>query len=90
MEIATSDSLEFPDEIRACISGSAQELGIESKSILSMAGHDARQLHYHCPTGMIFSPCEEGISHNEAENCEPSDLATVTRVLAVTLAKLAS
>ena len=90
MEIATSDSLEFPNEIRACISNSAQELGIENKPILSMAGHDARQLHYHCPTGMIFSPCEEGISHNEAENCEPSDLATVTRVLAVTLAKLAS
>ncbi len=88
-EIATSESLEFPIEIRECIAEVADELGIANEPILSMAGHDARQLHYHCPTGMIFSPCEKGISHNEAENCNPSDLAAGTRVLAATIAKLA-
>lgn len=88
-EIATSESLQFPLEIRECIAAAADELGIANTPILSMAGHDARQLHYHCPTGMIFSPCENGISHNEAENCNPSDLAAGTRVLAATVAKLA-
>jgi len=87
-EVATSESLEFPNEIRGCISAASDELGIVNMPILSMAGHDARQLHYHCPTGMIFSPCEGGISHNEMENCDPADLAAVTRVLAVTMAKL--
>ena len=87
-EVATSESLVFPNEIRECISGAADEIGIINMPILSMAGHDARQLHYHCPTGMIFSPCEGGISHNEMENCNPSDLAEVTRVLAASMAKL--
>ena len=88
-EIATSESLEFPVEIRTCISEVADELEIPNTPILSMAGHDARQLHYHCPTGMIFSPCEKGISHNETENCDPTDLAAGTRVLAATIARLA-
>jgi N-carbamoyl-L-amino-acid hydrolase len=89
-EIMTSESLEFPKEVRSCISESAKVLGIDHEAILSKAGHDARQMHYHCPTGMIFSPCKDGLSHNEAESCEPSDLAAGTRVLAVSIAKLAT
>jgi N-carbamoyl-L-amino-acid hydrolase len=50
--------------------------------IYSAAGHDARQLHYVCPTGMIFVPCREGISHNPAEWAEPEDLTAGARVLA--------
>jgi len=88
-EVATSESLEFPKSIRACISESADELGIEHMPILSLAGHDARQLHYHCPTGMIFTPCKGGVSHNEAESATPEDLAAGTRVLAASLATLA-
>ena len=88
-EIATSESLEFPTEIRNCIAESAEGLGIATAEILSLAGHDARQLHYHCPTGMIFTPCKGGISHNEAESSEPADLAAGTRVLAAALIGLA-
>ncbi len=88
-EIATSESLEFPAEIRSCIAESAEGLGIPSAQILSLAGHDARQLHYHCPTGMIFTPCKDGISHNELESCDPGDLAAGTRVLAAALVGLA-
>jgi len=43
-----------------------------------------------CPTGMIFVPCERGISHNEAENAKPSDLAAGARVLTATLMELAN
>ena len=89
-EIATSESLEFPQEVRNCIANSADMLKISHMPIYSLAGHDARQLHYHCPTGMIFVPCHKGISHNEAESCEPEDLATGTRVLAATIAQLAA
>ena len=88
-EIASDDSLEFPVEIRSRISDAADELEIASMPILSLAGHDARPLHYHCPSGMIFAPCEKGISHHEAENAKPSDLAAATRVLAATIAGMA-
>ena len=33
------------------------------------------------PTGMIFVPCEGGISHNEIENAQPDDLAAGCQVL---------
>ncbi|MGI9259414.1 MAG: M20/M25/M40 family metallo-hydrolase, partial [Gammaproteobacteria bacterium] len=88
-EIASDESLEFPEEIRSRISDTADELEIASMPILSLAGHDARPLHYHCPSGMIFAPCEHGISHHEAENAKPSDLAAATRVLAATIAGMA-
>jgi N-carbamoyl-L-amino-acid hydrolase len=89
-EIATSESLEFPESIRATIAAAADTLDIPAIPLLSLAGHDARQLHYYCPTGMIFTPCKDGVSHNEAESATPSDLAAGTRVLAATLAQLAS
>jgi N-carbamoyl-L-amino-acid hydrolase len=48
-----------------------------------------RNLHYVCPTGMIFVPCEKGISHNEAEAAKPGDLAAGARVLTAVVAELA-
>ena len=42
-----------------------------------------------CPTGMVFVPCLNGVSHNEAESATPKDLACGARVLADTIATLA-
>ena len=50
--------------------------------IPSGAGHDARYLHYACPTGMIFIPCKDGISHSPAESVLEQDATAGTRVLA--------
>ncbi|MCG2574944.1 Zn-dependent hydrolase [Acinetobacter sp. ME22] len=47
---------------------STQALGYSYQKIVSGAGHDAINLAKHCPTTMIFIPCENGLSHNEAEN----------------------
>ena len=80
-ELTTAASLEFPVDIRQLIRRSAEQLGISSMDIYSAAGHDARYLHTMCPTGMIFIPCRDGISHNEAESAEPADLAAGARVL---------
>ena len=65
-------------------------LGQNTNHLPSAAGHDARHLHYLCPTGMVFVPCAGGISHNEAESADPHDLYDGTRVLAETLATLAA
>ena len=58
--------------------------------MVSGANHDARFMADLCPTGMIFVPCERGISHNEAENAKPGDLAAGARVLAEVLLDLAT
>lgn len=56
---------------------------------VSGAGHDAHTAVGRCPTGMILVPCEPGISHGEAENAKPFDLAAGTRVRADVMVDLA-
>jgi N-carbamoyl-L-amino-acid hydrolase len=81
--------LAFPREMQALIRDAAERLRLPHRDLPSAAGHDARNLHYVCPTGMIFVPCEKGISHNEAEAATPGDLAAGARVLTAVLAELA-
>lgn len=88
-ELVTAMSLEFPERVRGIIRDGAAALGIRTMDILSAAGHDARYLHEVCPAGMIFVPCRDGISHNEAESATPEDLRDGARVLAATLLALA-
>lgn len=87
-EIATAESITFPSQLTELLAQVADALGVGHMPLYSAAGHDARQLHYHCPTAMLFVPCAGGISHNEAESAEAEDLAAGTRVLAETLARL--
>jgi beta-ureidopropionase / N-carbamoyl-L-amino-acid hydrolase len=89
-QIQHSPSLQFDQRIRARIAAAADAIGIAHQDIYSAAGHDARQLHYACPTGMLFVPCRDGVSHNPAEWAEPSDLTAGARVLADTVWHLAN
>ncbi len=41
--------------------------GHEPTRLSSGAGHDAGIMQKHCPSGMIFLRCKDGISHNPAE-----------------------
>ncbi|TAK81668.1 MAG: Zn-dependent hydrolase [Betaproteobacteria bacterium] len=88
-ELVTAWPLEFPASMRDEIRRAATRLGLRTMDLPSAAGHDARYLHYVCPSGMIFVPCKDGISHNEAESATPEDLYDGARVLAETLVALA-
>ena len=88
-QIQHNPSLTFSPVIRGAIATAAADLGLAHRDILSAAGHDARQLHDVCPTGMIFVPCRDGVSHNPAEWAEPDDLTAGARVLADVLWRLA-
>jgi N-carbamoyl-L-amino-acid hydrolase len=72
------------------IQRAADELGVASLKLPSGASHDAMYMSRVCPTGMIFVPCEKGVSHNEAENATPQDLAAGARVLTAALLDLAN
>ncbi|MGB7100106.1 MAG: hypothetical protein WBD95_15260 [Xanthobacteraceae bacterium] len=48
------------------------------------------QLHYFCPTAMIFIPCKDGISHNEAESIRERDALDGARVMAEMVFALAN
>ncbi len=59
----------------------AARLGYSAREIVSGAGHDAVYVARHVPTAMIFTPCKDGLSHNEAESIEPEEAAAGTQVL---------
>ena len=88
-ELSHDPPLDFPSAMQDVIRESAQGIGLAHMDLPSAAGHDARHLHYVCPTGMIFVPCAGGVSHREDESCTASDLGAGARVLAETLARLA-
>jgi N-carbamoyl-L-amino-acid hydrolase len=58
--------------------------------MISGAGHDAMYLAGIAPTGMIFIPCENGLSHNELENAQPEDLIAGGNVLLHAILELAN
>ena len=55
--------------------------GYSHMDIVSGAAHDAIAIARIAPAAMVFVPCAEGISHNEAESAEPDDLAAGCQVL---------
>ncbi len=59
----------------------ATDAGYSHRDIVSGAGHDACYIARVAPTGMVFVPCENGISHNEEENAKPEDLHAGCNVL---------
>ena len=63
-----SPPVTFHDDCIAAVEESVQELGFSHQRMVSGAGHDACYVAAHYPTSMIFVPCDEGLSHNEAEN----------------------
>jgi N-carbamoyl-L-amino-acid hydrolase len=79
----------FPARIVDAIENAATDLGLAHMRLPSGAFHDANFIADIAPTGMIFVPCEKGISHSPAENAKPEDLAAGARVLAATLVGLA-
>jgi N-carbamoyl-L-amino-acid hydrolase len=46
----------------------AERFGYSHRDIVSGAGHDACYLARVAPASMVFTPCVDGVSHNEAED----------------------
>jgi N-carbamoyl-L-amino-acid hydrolase len=83
------DPCVFDPGVIDAVERAAQELKLPSMRLPSGASHDAMYLARICPTGMIFVPCEKGVSHNEAESAKSADLAAGARVLTAALLELA-
>ena len=63
------------------VARAAKKLGYSHMPVVSGAGHDAVYMAKLAPTGMIFIPCKDGISHNEIEDAKPEHLAAGCNVL---------
>ncbi len=71
----------FDETCVAAVRAGAERYGHSHRDIVSGAGHDAVYMARVAPTGMIFVPCEDGISHNEIENATPEHLTAGCEVL---------
>lgn len=89
-ELLTQPPCDFPEAIVARVESAANALPVSCMRMPSGAFHDALFVARTCPTGMIFVPCRDGVSHNPTEHAEPAHLAAGARVLAATLVGLAA
>jgi ureidoglycolate amidohydrolase len=70
------------------IQAACRDLNLACKSIVSRAYHDSLFMARICPTGMIFIPCRDGVSHRPDEYASPDAIRHGVEVLATTLAHL--
>lgn len=58
----------FDDGLIGLLRETATHLGVPTMDLRSQAGHDAYHVARVAPACMIFTPCRDGITHNEAED----------------------
>lgn len=86
----TLSARELSDQSPVVLHGTVQTLLASAAARLdtpfitqpSGASHDAAHLAKHVPTGMLFVPCRDGISHSPIEHAEPDQIAVAVDVLA--------
>ena len=76
-------------EMVAFLQDICRKSGAECITMPSGAGHDAMHWAESTPTGMLFIPCKDGISHNAAEFADIEDIVNVTKVLAAAVKEAA-
>ncbi len=87
--VSRRDSIAFDRDCARAVARAADTLDLPWQEIYSGAGHDACNLALIAPTGMIFVPCEDGVSHNERENARPEHVAAGCDVLLQAMAERA-
>jgi N-carbamoyl-L-amino-acid hydrolase len=74
-------AVRFHPDCVAAVRTAAAGLGHAHRDIISGAGHDAVHMSRITPSAMIFVPCKDGLSHNEAESATLEHCAAGAQVL---------
>ena len=80
-EIWHSPAVRFDPDSVSAVRAAVAARGYPSHEMVSGAGHDSVYVARVAPTAMIFVPCKDGLSHNEAESAPPQDLTAGVNVL---------
>lgn len=75
--------------MQEAIQAAARDLNLTWMPLVSGAGHDAQSLASRCPSGMIFIPSVEGVSHSPHEFSAWEDCLNGANVLLQTVLNLA-
>jgi acetylornithine deacetylase/succinyl-diaminopimelate desuccinylase-like protein len=87
--IYEKDSVQLAPPLIDHIIAAAEGEGLAWIRMPSGAGHDAQSLAAFVPTGMIFVPCRNGVSHSPLESIEAENAAQGCQVLLKTLLEIA-
>ncbi len=79
--IWVSPVVEFDVGCIDALERAARAQGVSYRRMMSGAGHDAVYVSRVAPTAMIFIPCRDGVSHNEAEYASPEHCALGAQAL---------
>ena len=71
----------FPRTVLEALDRAAIKGGLATRKMLSGAFHDALFVNRVAPAAMIFVPCRDGLSHNEAEYTAPDHVVSGARML---------
>lgn len=66
----------------------AADLGLSSKEVMTLAGHDSINMKDLVPTVMLFVPSVDGISHNEHEYTTDEDIVAGLAMLTEVVSRL--
>ena len=81
VKILDQPPVHFNETCIACVREATQAAGYSMRDMVSGAGHDAGYVSRVTPTSMIFAPCRDGISHNEAEYSSKEQCAAGAQIL---------
>lgn len=79
--ISKAIPVKLDENLKNELSEVATKLGIEHKIMNSGAGHDAMKFWDIAPTGMVFIPCRDGVSHNKAEEIDYEDIILGSKII---------
>jgi beta-ureidopropionase / N-carbamoyl-L-amino-acid hydrolase len=78
----------FDSDMVSLVRDTAKQLSIPTFDLPSQAGHDSYHIAKLAPTAMIFTPCKDGITHNNHEFASMEDsIPGVTVLLHAALAR---
>ncbi len=80
-KILDQPPVKFDADCISAVRDAARDSGFSTREIVSGAGHDAGYVSRVAPASMIFVPCRDGISHNEAEYTSKDQCAAGAQVL---------
>ncbi len=80
-EVMTVPPTDFDPAMVERVEAAARAAGYDPLRLVSGAGHDASYLDRLCPTGMLFVPSEEGVSHRPSEFTDWADVVAGVEVL---------
>lgn len=80
-ELSSEEPVQMDSQLVAELKAICEEQGVSWLEMPSGAGHDSMNMASLCPTGMIFVPSKDGISHNPAEYTSMEQLMAGAEIL---------